>query len=137
MSASWVWPQSGDRPTLDAFRMGLQEQDLVEGRTILMEARHAGGDLSLATRIIEELIRKPVDAPSPQGRAARSIRRATDIPIVAIRPSPEWGLNHAGFSEAFWLGSRGSGRHLPLSVVARFGFGRGHGADGLEQPAVV
>jgi len=74
-----------DRPTLDAFRRGLQEQDLVEGRTILMEARHAGGDLSLATRIIEELVRKPVDvfvAPGPA--AARSIRRATNIPIVAI-----------------------------------------------------
>src|SRR4051794_34122020 len=30
------------------------------------------------------------------------------------------------------LGSRGSGRHLPLSVVARLGFSRGHVADGLE-----
>ena len=43
------------------------------------------------------------------------------------------GLGTApGFSEAFWLGSRGSGRHLPLSVVARFGFSRGHVADGLK-----
>src|SRR3954452_13803018 len=59
------------------------------------------------------------------------------MPHTGPDVAPGSRLTAPGFSEAFWLGSRGSGRHLPLSVVARFGFGRGHVADGLEQPAVV
>src|SRR3954452_22588445 len=59
------------------------------------------------------------------------------MPHTGPDVAPGSRLTAPGFSEAFWLGSRGSGRHLPLSVVARFGFGGGHVADGLEQPAVV
>jgi len=77
--------EQADRPTLEAFRLGLREHGHEEGRTILVEARHAGGDLTLAANYIDELSRKPVDvfvAPGPG--AARSIRRVTDIPIVAL-----------------------------------------------------
>src|SRR3954470_23627149 len=52
------------------------------------------------------------------------------------RSTGHFMVNRAGFSEAFWRGSRGSG-HLHLIVIARLGFGRRQVADGLEQPAVV
>lgn len=85
-----------DRPTLSAFRTGLQEQGHTEGKTILVEARHAGGDLGRATQFIEEMIRRPVAvfiAPGPS--AARSIHRATQIPVVAI------GLPPTGSNDLF------------------------------------
>src|SRR3954470_14407363 len=43
-------------------------------------------------------------------------------------------MNRVGFFGGV-LG--GSGGHLRLIVIARFGFGWRYGADGLEQPAVV
>jgi putative tryptophan/tyrosine transport system substrate-binding protein len=54
-----------------------------------LEARHAGGDLGLAGRFIDEMVRWPVDvfvAPGPA--AARAIHRATQIPIVALGLPP-------------------------------------------------
>ncbi|MBL0408586.1 ABC transporter substrate-binding protein, partial [Microvirga aerilata] len=77
--------EQADRATLTALRRGLVEQGHVEGQTIVLEARHASGNLDLANRYIHEMIRRPVDvfvAPGPA--ATRSIRRATQIPIVAI-----------------------------------------------------
>src|SRR3712207_3196975 len=77
--------EEADRPMLNAFRTGLREQGHVEGQTILLEARHASGDLILAARFIDEMMRRPVNvfvAPGPA--ATRSIRRATQIPIVAL-----------------------------------------------------
>ena len=53
--------KEADRELLGAFREGLKEQGHVEGQTILIEARHAGGDLKLATQYIDELVRRPVD----------------------------------------------------------------------------
>jgi putative ABC transport system substrate-binding protein len=79
----------GDRPLLSGFREGLKDLGHEEGRTILLEARHAGGDLALAARFIDELVRKPVTvlvAPGPA--AARALRRATQIPVVAIGLPP-------------------------------------------------
>jgi putative ABC transport system substrate-binding protein len=84
--------EQADRASLTALRRGLSEQGYVEGQTILLEARHAGGDLDLANRYIHEMIRRPVDvfvAPGPA--ATRSIRRATQIPIVAIGLPPAAG----------------------------------------------
>ena len=46
-------------------------------------------------------------------------------------------LNRAGFPGGILAWITRLGGHLHLSVVARFGFGRRHVADGLEQPAVV
>jgi putative ABC transport system substrate-binding protein len=84
-------PQA-DRATLDAFRKGLAEHGHVEGRTIVVEARHAGGDVEVAARLIDELVRKPVDvfvAPGPA--ATRWLRRVTTIPVVAIGLPPTAG----------------------------------------------
>ena len=82
--------EQADRPVLDAFRRGLRERGHVEGQTILLESRHADGDLTLAARYIEEMARRPIDvfvAPGPA--ATRAIHRATrDIPIVALGLPP-------------------------------------------------
>lgn len=81
--------EEADRPLLAALRQGLAERGHVEGRTILLESRHAGGDLGLASRFIDEMVRRPVDvfvAPGPA--AARVIHRATRIPIVALGLPP-------------------------------------------------
>jgi len=81
-----------DRQTLAAFRKGLIEQGHVEGQTIVVEARHAGGDMDLAARLIDELARKPVDvfiAPGPAG--TRWLRQVTLIPVVAIGLPPAAG----------------------------------------------
>ena len=78
-----------DRAALTALREGLQRQGYVEGRSILVEARHAAGDVAAAARLIDELVRRPVTvfvAPGPA--AARSIHRATKIPVVAIGLPP-------------------------------------------------
>lgn len=78
-----------DRTTLMALREGLREQGYVEGQSILVEARHAGGDMDVAARLIDELARRPVKvfiAPGPA--AARSIHRVTKIPIVAVGLPP-------------------------------------------------
>jgi putative ABC transport system substrate-binding protein len=67
----------------------LQQQGYVEGQSILVEARHAAGDMNVAARLIDELVRRPVKvfvAPGPA--AARSIHRATKIPIVAVGLPP-------------------------------------------------
>jgi putative ABC transport system substrate-binding protein len=79
----------GDRPLLSGLRRGLRDLGHVEGQTILLEARHAGGDLTLAARFIDELVRQPVTvfvAPGPS--AARTLRRVTQIPVVAINLPP-------------------------------------------------
>ena len=84
--------EQADRPFLDALRKGLTDQGYVEGQTILLEARHARGDLNLAAQFIDEMVRRPVDvfvAPGPA--AARAIRRATPIPIVALGLPPTAG----------------------------------------------
>jgi putative tryptophan/tyrosine transport system substrate-binding protein len=90
--------QEADRELLGAFRAGLKEQGHVEGQTILVESRHAGGDLNLAGRYIDELARRPVDVFVAPGLAAtRSIHRATQIPIVALGLPPAAG-DHSLFA---------------------------------------
>lgn len=81
--------EPADRPLLAALRQGLKERGHVEGQTILVESRHAAGDLNLAVQFIDEMVRRPVNvfvAPGPA--AARTIHRATRIPIVALGLPP-------------------------------------------------
>jgi putative ABC transport system substrate-binding protein len=84
--------EDADRPMLTALRDGLREQGHAEGRTILLESRHAGGDMSLAARYIDEMVSRPVDVFVVPGPAAvRALRRATQIPVVAIGLPPAAG----------------------------------------------
>jgi putative ABC transport system substrate-binding protein len=76
---------AADAPTLDALRDGLREQGMPDGTTVLVEARHAGGDIALAERMIAELAALPVSVfVSPGPAATRLLHRMTGLPIVAI-----------------------------------------------------
>jgi putative ABC transport system substrate-binding protein len=93
-----------DAPSIAAFREGMREQGLVEGQSLVVEPRHAGGDVTVAARMIDELVRLPVAAFIAPGPAAvRSIKRVTTIPIVAV------GLPPAGDAELFATVSRPGG----------------------------
>ncbi|MCC6717514.1 MAG: ABC transporter substrate-binding protein [Acetobacteraceae bacterium] len=81
--------QEGDRATVLAFRDGMRAQGQVEGRTWRLDHRHAGGDVAQGGTIIRDLAALPVDVfvvPGPA--AARAVRRATSIPLVAVGLPP-------------------------------------------------
>ena len=81
--------EAGDKALLTAFRRGLHEAGRIEGKTIEIVNRHAGGDMARANSLIAELVGMPVDvilAPGPA--AARALRRATTIPVVAVGLPP-------------------------------------------------
>ncbi len=74
-----------DNDTLDPFRSGLRDLGRIEGRTIAIEARSAGGDVDKGHTLISELAAMPVDVfLSPGPAATRAILRKTRIPIVAV-----------------------------------------------------
>jgi putative ABC transport system substrate-binding protein len=86
-------PQA-DLATLEAFRRGLAEHGLVEGRGVQVEARHASGDLAIASRYIDELVKRGTAVflvPGPA--AARLVVQRTATPVVAIGlvPTPAAG----------------------------------------------
>lgn len=79
----------GDRRTVEAFREGMRTQGQVEGQTWQLDNRHADGDPARGAAIIHDLVALPVDVfivPGPA--AARAVRRATAIPLVAIGLPP-------------------------------------------------
>jgi putative ABC transport system substrate-binding protein len=80
---------AGDRLTVEAFREGMRAQSQVEGVGWLLDHRHADGDAARGAAIIQEMIALPVAVfivPGPA--AARAVRRATTIPLVAIGLPP-------------------------------------------------
>jgi putative ABC transport system substrate-binding protein len=79
----------GDRLTVNAFREGMRAQGLAEGQHWVLDSRHADGDPARGAAIIRDLAALPVDVfivPGPA--AARAVRRATAIPLVAIGLPP-------------------------------------------------
>jgi putative tryptophan/tyrosine transport system substrate-binding protein len=74
-----------------AFRQGLRELGYLEGHTVLVEYRGAGGHLDRIPALVAELVRLPVDVlVSGNGPAIRAAKQATTtIPIVmAITADP-------------------------------------------------
>lgn len=74
-----------DDAALQSFRKALADLGHVEGRSIIIDARLAGGDVTRGLALIDELVAKPVDvllAPGPA--AARAIVQKTKIPVVAV-----------------------------------------------------
>jgi putative tryptophan/tyrosine transport system substrate-binding protein len=71
-------------PRMDAFRQGLRELGYVEGKTILIEQRHAEGKLDRLPELAAELVRLNVDVIVTSGpTATRPAKGATSsIPIV-------------------------------------------------------
>ncbi len=78
-----LWPLS-DNDTLDAFRLGLRDVGLVEGRNVLVEYRFAHGKDELLPRLAAELVALEVDVLVTYGvTAARvAMRASASIPIV-------------------------------------------------------
>lgn len=79
----------GDRLTVEALREGMRAQGQVEGRSWVLDHRHADGAPARGLAIIRALAALPVDVfvvPGPA--AARAVRRATAIPLVAVGLPP-------------------------------------------------
>ena len=73
-------------PLWDNFRQGLHDQGLVEGRTVALEYRTAGGDPVRLALAASELVRLPVDVIATFGTPATqaAMMATTTIPIVMI-----------------------------------------------------
>jgi putative ABC transport system substrate-binding protein len=83
-----LWPGASAPapPRMDAFRQGLRESGLVEGRDVVIELRYAEGGLQQLPELAAELIRLKVDVFQASGDLApRVAQQATaTIPIVAF-----------------------------------------------------
>jgi putative ABC transport system substrate-binding protein len=74
-----------DAAMVDHFRKALVALGHVEGRTIIVNARSADGDVVRGHAMIDELVAMPVDVfLSPGQAAARAIVRKSKIPVVAV-----------------------------------------------------
>ena len=69
-----------------AFRQGLAELGYVEGRTIVIEERYAGGDQGRIPDLIEDLLSRNVDVFITGGATVTQavLKRTTRVPIVVI-----------------------------------------------------
>lgn len=84
-------PQA-DKAGIDGLRQGLRDLGYIEGRTIEIAARHAGGNMDRAAQMIAELAALPVALFVVPGQsAARAIRRASKLPVVAVGLPPTDG----------------------------------------------
>jgi putative ABC transport system substrate-binding protein len=81
-----------DKGWVAAFRQGLRELGYVEGQTIVIEQRHAGGRPERLAGLAAELVRLQVDVVVVYGgvRAVQAVKQATSaIPIVlAVSADP-------------------------------------------------
>ena len=68
-----------------ALRQGLADLGYMEGRTIVIEERYAGGDQGRFPELIEDLLSRNVDVIHGGGNVAQIIlKRTTRVPIVVI-----------------------------------------------------
>ena len=69
-----------------AFRQGLADLGYVEGRTIVIEERYAGGDQGRIPELIEDLLSRNVDVFVTGGTVVTLavLKRTTSVPIVTI-----------------------------------------------------
>ena len=83
-----LWPGASPPapPRMDAFRQGLRDSGLVEGRDVVIELRYAQGGLQQLPELAAELVRLKVDVFQASGDLApRVAQQATaTIPIVAF-----------------------------------------------------
>lgn len=114
--SSLFWALPRRRPTVPRwkrFRQGLTEQGLVEGRSVRIEARHASGDLALASRYIDVLVQRGTAVFVVPGPAAApgEVQRTTAIPVVI-----EVGA-HAGGRGSLWGLARPGGSVTGFSTI--------------------
>lgn len=76
-------------PLWEAFRQGMRDLGYVEGRTVIFEARGAGGVMERLPALAAELVRLRVDVIVTASVAVRAARQATaTIPIVMASGDP-------------------------------------------------
>ncbi|MBL8700803.1 MAG: ABC transporter substrate-binding protein [Alphaproteobacteria bacterium] len=81
--------EASDRASVVALRQGFAELGHVEGRTIVIESRHAEGHVDRVPALVAEMAARPVGVFVVPGQAAaRLLHRITRIPIVAIGLPP-------------------------------------------------
>jgi putative ABC transport system substrate-binding protein len=78
----WLSAGSAPDPFLDAFREGLRALGYVEGQNIVLDVRHAGGDLEALQAGAADLARLKVTVVVASLTAIRAVRAIKDIPIV-------------------------------------------------------
>jgi putative ABC transport system substrate-binding protein len=74
----------GSRDLFPAFRQGLRELGYVEGRSVVIESRHAEGVLDRTPQLVAELLRLDVDVLVVTGTVATraAMAQTTTVPIV-------------------------------------------------------
>jgi putative ABC transport system substrate-binding protein len=109
---------------VDAFRLGLSEQGLVEGQTVAVEWRFGNGDNERMPRLAQELVELGVRLIVASGTASSVTHEiTTTVPIVAITNDPvaaglaaslgRPGGNVTGIDQGT-SGSTGTGKRLQL-----------------------
>jgi putative ABC transport system substrate-binding protein len=90
----WIAPEPVVTPFHEAFRQELHELGYIEGQTIAIEARFAGGKSELLPGLAEELVRLKADViVAPSTPAVRVLKQATTaIPIVMANVSDPVGF---------------------------------------------
>jgi putative ABC transport system substrate-binding protein len=78
----WLSAGSEPDPFLVAFREGLRSLGYIEGQNIVLEARHAHGDLGALTAGAAELVRAKVVLIVASLTAIRAAREIKDVPVV-------------------------------------------------------
>jgi putative tryptophan/tyrosine transport system substrate-binding protein len=78
----WLSAGSEPDPFLEAFREGLRRLGYVEGRNVVLAARHANGNLDALLAGAVELAQLPVAVMVASLTAVRAARTVKDIPIV-------------------------------------------------------
>jgi hypothetical protein len=68
---------------LGAFREGLRDHGYVEGRSVILDLRFGGGDLTHELKMAAELVNLPVDVIVTEGVPSNAVDPSGQIPIVA------------------------------------------------------
>jgi putative ABC transport system substrate-binding protein len=81
--------EAADAASVAALREGMRAHGYLDGQGFRLEHRHARSDMALAATIIRDLVALPADVfVTPGPAAARAVRRATAIPLVAVGLPP-------------------------------------------------
>ncbi len=90
------FPRAEGEHLWQACRAGLRELGYVEGKSIVLEPRWAGGDYERLPELVRELLALKVDvlvtAATPPSRAAMAATRTTPIVFVAVGEPMAVGL---------------------------------------------
>jgi len=90
----WIAPEPVVAPFHEAFRQELRELGYIEGQTIAIDARFAGGKIEALPGLAEELVRLKADViVAPSTPAVQILKQATTaIPIVMANVSDPVGF---------------------------------------------